>query len=166
MNSFTLCDIAGVDGLQVMKALVGQEVDRIAPFQSLEAEIEGISCSVLRLCEGNFRLSWQGKNRRLLSYLESTAAGQRVWVQQFPWLSAILLPERISLDHLIELAVAKPPFRLSALALHCAAPARIVGRSILVWRHPIQGREQIELHLAAQQQQAIESLLTPPLLQT
>jgi hypothetical protein len=151
-----LWDIAGVDGLQVMKTLFGEQVDRIAPFQSLEAELDSTSCSVLRLCEGNFRLHWSGTPDRLESMLQSAATGQRVWVKQLPWLVSVTLPTDVNLAKLAQVAIAKPPFSLPSLALHCAAPARLETLSILVWRHTLQTSEILELHTAKQALNTLE----------
>jgi len=145
-----LWDIAGVDGLQVMKRLLGDRCDRIAPFQSLEAEIDHIPCSILRLCEANFRLRWTGDATHLQTLLTAAASHQQVWVKQFPWLASVRLTAEMSVEQLAKIAIAKPPFSLPSLALNCAAPARINGLSCLVWRHSIQHTETIELHTARQ----------------
>lgn len=163
-----LWDIAGVDGLQVMKALFGEACDRIAPFQSFEVELEQIPCSVLRLCEGNFRLRWAGDIPHLRSILHSVTATQRVWVKQFPWLRSLQLSDHMTISQLScsaisptgeLLCIAKPPFSLQSLAINCAAPARIDGISVLVWRHTMQGAEHIELHTAWQSIQQLEQSL-------
>ncbi|HIK54231.1 MAG TPA: hypothetical protein IGS37_03595 [Synechococcales cyanobacterium M55_K2018_004] len=165
-EKLVLWDVAGVDGLQVMKRVFGEQSDRIAPFQSLETDLHGLPCSVLRLCEGNFRICCPEKiccpeNRETLpGALRAAAANCRVWVKQFPWLTAMLLPEEMSLAALAEIARPKPPFHLKALALNCAAPARIEGIAVLVWRHPRQGKERLELHLAQTQWKRVETLVT------
>lgn len=156
-TSNLLWDIAGVDGLQVMQSLIGDRVDRIAPFQSLATELDRIPCSVLRLCEGNFRLRWSGDRDRLQSILNAATAEKRVWVKQFPWLSTIQLPNDMNVARLAEMAIAKPPFSLASLALHCAAPARINSISVLVWRHAIDNIETIELHIATHHLQSIKN---------
>lgn len=67
-------DIAGVDGLQVVKSLAKcDRISCIAPFQSIETTIAGNPCSILRLCEGNFRLAWLGDS----SVLEQAIQGYR-----------------------------------------------------------------------------------------
>lgn len=159
-DSIQLWDIAGVDGLQVMKTVVGPSIDRIAPFQSMEVKIDQVPCSILRLCEGNFRIRFQGDASDLLLRLNTAIEGQRVWLQQFPWLGSMLAPEAIALRDLSSIAIPKPPFHLSALALHCAAPARMDGISVLVWRHLLDGRDRLELQVARTQFEAIATRLT------
>ncbi|GAB4376849.1 MAG: hypothetical protein Kow00121_24740 [Elainellaceae cyanobacterium] len=139
-------DIAGIDGLAVAKTLFGESVNHIAPFQSLETHLNGMPCSVLRLCEGNFRVS--GHSAELAQINQLIPINQRVWVKQLDWLSAIVIPEAIGLSRLTELAIAKPPYRLSSLAVNCAVPARIQGIAVLVWRHSVQEQPAFELHLA------------------
>jgi hypothetical protein len=151
-----LWDVAGVDGLQVMKTLFGAGCDRIAPFQSFETALDQTPCSVLRLCEGNFRLHWLGDANQLQSRLDTATKGQRVWVKQFPWLVSVQLPPALDTVRLSQLAIAKPPFSLPALALNCAAPARIEALAVLVWRHTRQTTEILEFHIAKQSLETLE----------
>jgi hypothetical protein len=90
--------------------------------------------------------------------LQDTIAHQRAWVKHFPWLSSVQM-ESIALSELGAIAIPKPPFRLSSLALNCAAPARIEGRSVLVWRRVYRDREILELHTATQDVPLITSVL-------
>ena len=63
MNDFTVLqpwDMAGADGLVAARALFGESVDRLAPFQSMETTLEGLPCAVLRLCDRNFRVTYPG----------------------------------------------------------------------------------------------------------
>lgn len=144
-----LWDIAGVDGLQVARALFGEAIDRISPFQSLEALLQDQPCSVLRLCEGNFRVAWQSDSPTTFAQIAHPAQqDKRVWVKQFPWLGAIAVPESARLTRLFELAVPKPPHRLIGIQPDCAAPARIDGISVLVWRHVVADQPAFELHAA------------------
>lgn len=159
INCHPLWDIAGVDGLQVMQSLFGDRVDRIAPFQSLEAELDRTPCSILRLCEGNFRVRWQGEAAILKSRLDTVITTKQVWVKQFSWLVSLVLPEAIDPALLAQVAIPKPPFRLQSLALHCALPARIEGIAVLVWWHPLQGKNVLELHASEQQLSQVKSLL-------
>jgi hypothetical protein len=151
LTQHQLWDIGGVDGLQVAQTLFGESVQRLSPFQSLETSLEGLSCSVLRLCEGNFRIACNGADQILEQHLRAAQPGRQVWVKQLPWLSAIALPDAIGMVHLQNLAVPKPPHRLTGLPLHCATPARIDGISVLIWRHLIAQQPAIELHTAANQ---------------
>ncbi|MDX2214986.1 MAG: hypothetical protein SFY66_16985 [Oculatellaceae cyanobacterium bins.114] len=154
-----LWDVAGVDGLQVMKTLFGDQCDRIAPFQSFEAELDHTPCSVLRLCEGNFRIRWAGDADHLKSMLYSVTTDQRVWVKQFPWLVSVQLPHTLDTVKLSQMAIAKLPFSLTSLALNCAAPARIETLSVLVWRHTLQTTETLELHTARKSLEMLEHSL-------
>ena len=98
LDRYQLWDIAGVDGLQVVKSLTKcDRVTTIAPFQSLETTINGDHCAILRLCEGNFRIGWQGDRAVLESALEPLIKNQRVWVQRFNWLGAITIPESVDI---------------------------------------------------------------------
>ena len=49
-------DFAGVDGGLVARALFGEAAARLSVWQSLDTDWDGSPCSVLRLCEGNFRI--------------------------------------------------------------------------------------------------------------
>ena len=55
-----LWDMAGVDGLEVAQTLFGEKVGHLAPFQSLETVVQDKDCSVLRLCDRNFRIVYPG----------------------------------------------------------------------------------------------------------
>jgi len=159
-DSIHLWDVAGIDGLQVMKTLFGPQVDRIAPFQSLDATLNQTPCSLLRLCEGNFRIRFSADTTPSQLSLEAATQGYRVWIKQFAWLGSLLLPPGIAPATLAPMAIAKPPFQLKSLAPYCAAPARIDGISVLVWRHPIEGRDRLELHLAHRDLWVVRSRLT------
>lgn len=151
LTQHQLWDIGGIDGLQVAQSLFGESVHRLAPFQSLETTLEGLPCSVLRLCEGNFRVAWNQHEQILKQKLQLAQLDQCVWVKQFPWLSSIALPDAIGMSYLLNLAIPTPPHRLTGLPLHCAAPARIDGISVLIWRHLIAQQPAIELHIATHQ---------------
>ncbi|MBD2465070.1 hypothetical protein H6G89_29105 [Oscillatoria sp. FACHB-1407] len=155
-----LWDIAGIDGLQVMKTLFGDGCDRIAPFQSFETELDHTPCSILRLCESNFRIRWLGEPNDLESMLHSVTKDQRVWVKQFPWLVSVQLPHDLDIVQLSQIAIAKPPFSLPSLASNCAAPARIETLSVLVWRHTLQTSETLELHTAKHSLETLEQSLS------
>lgn len=158
-NDYQLWDIAGVDGLQVAKSLFGDEVGCIATFQSIETTLSGCPCSVVRLCEGNFRIAWQG-NSTILEEAVQRVQGRRAWFKRFDWLGAIALSESVGLTHLPQIAVAKPPHRLKGMLLNCAAPARIEGAAILVWRHFVLGQSAFELHTAVKDLETVKVRLT------
>ncbi|MGF1516653.1 MAG: hypothetical protein ACFCVB_02450 [Nodosilinea sp.] len=138
-------DMAGADGLVAARALFGEAVDHLAPFQSLETELEGEACSVLRLCDRNFRLTYPGPLDQLIAPLNL-----QLWVTQLPWMAAITLPV-VSLPALAAQATARAPHRLSPLPLHRAVPAHVAKISVLMWHHSIAGQPTLELHLANSQ---------------
>ena len=151
-----LWDFAGIDGLQLAKRL-DRAADRLAPFQSLETTIDHQSCSLLRLCEGNFRL-------RVLSCVDLAAlqgqqCGLRVWVKQCAWMGAITLPESFGLRQLPRLAIPKPPHRLAGMLADRAVPARINGISVLIWQHAIFGQPAFELQTATKDVATIQTAL-------
>ena len=155
-----LWDFAGIDGLQLAKRLVGNAVERIAPFQSLETTINCGTCSLLRLCEGNFRLRIYSHAPEFGLYILSLQSDLQVWVKQCQWIAAIALPESVGLNALAEIAVPKPPYRLKQMSINSAAPARIDGTSVLIWRHFIQGQPVFELHTAAAALETVKLKLT------
>lgn len=147
LNPPHLMDIAGTDGLQVVQSLVGESVQSIAPFQSVETRLASEDCSVLRLGEYNFRLSWQGNGSALQNAIRHASTGYHAWAKSLDWMKAIVIPDA-SLISIAELAVVKPPHRLQGLATNRAVPVRIQGISVLIWRHPIAGTPALELHIA------------------
>jgi hypothetical protein len=153
----SLWDWAGVDGLQFGKALFGEPIGKIAPFQSIETHYQDIPCSVLRLCEGNFRLSLPREISLEGALAQSTHF--RIWIKPCEQLTTIILPEAIALDLLPQIAVTKPIYRLEAIAPHCALPARIENIAVLVWRHTLQGQAIIELQVSLQDQDALRAKL-------
>jgi hypothetical protein len=144
LATYTRWDITGIDGLQLTKLWFGSGVDRIAPFQSLETTWGDKSCSVLRLCEGNFRISCAESPAQI-----NIPQNYRGWVKQFDWLGAIAIPD-VALSCLEEIAIPKPPYRLSHLKLNCALPARIDGIAVLIWRHLLHHQSVIEIHTTQQ----------------
>lgn len=161
-----LWDFAGVDGLQLAKGLVGKAVERIAPFQSLETTINAQPCSLLRLCEGNFRLRIYRNYPEFASYIESLQSSLRVWAKQCQWMTATALPESVGLSWLAKIAVPKPPYRVQQMSLNSAAPTRIDGISVLIWRHSIQGQPVFELHTAVAALERVKAKLISEMLKT
>jgi hypothetical protein len=148
LERYQLWDVAGVDGLQFVKSLAKcDRISSIAPFQSIETSINGYPCSILRLCEGNFRLAWQGDSS-VLEQAQQEIQGYRAWLKRFEWLGAIAIPESMGIDYLPQIAVAKPPYRLTGLPCDRAVPARIDDISVLVWRHLVLDQPIFELHTA------------------
>jgi hypothetical protein len=142
LDTYQRWDLAGIDGLALMKTWFSEAVERIAPFQSLETEWQGQPCSLLRLCEGNFRLS-----TRANIILPSIPVEQRVWLKQFKWLAAIALPEA-EFANLKQIAIPKPPHRLMGLPQNCAVPARLNSTAVIIWRHEIENVPMLEIHTA------------------
>lgn len=137
-----LWDIAGIDSLEVAQRLFGEAVGYLAPFQSLETVVAGQDCSVLRLCDRNFRIAYPGPLNQHIAPLQAS-----VWIKQYSWLSAVFLPES-QLSHLANQATVRPPHRLANLPNHQAVPAQLDDIAILIWRHPTQGSPTVELHTA------------------
>ena len=150
-----LWDLAGIDGLQLAKRL-DAAADRLALFQSLETTIDQQPCSLLRLCEGNFRLRVQSQVD-IAALLQVQPSGWRVWVKQCVWMSAIALPESVGFRQLPKLAIPKPPHRLAGMVVDRAVPVRINGFAALLWRHSVCGQPAFELHTASQN---LERLVT------
>ena len=138
-------DMAGADGLVAARALFGEVVDHLAPFQSLETELEGEACSVLRLCDRNFRITYPGPLDQLIAPLNL-----QLWVTQLPWMAAIIFPSA-SLPALAAQATVRAPHRLPPLPLHRAVPTQVAQISVLMWHHPMAGQPALELHLANSQ---------------
>ncbi|TVQ20574.1 MAG: hypothetical protein EA367_08335 [Leptolyngbya sp. DLM2.Bin15] len=156
LHPTSLIDLAGQDGLQGAIALFGAQVNRIAPFQSTSVQWQGVSGSLLRLCENNFRLRWQGDETAMIGALQSAAGS--IWVRSLPWLTAIAYPAAI-LDDLVIPITPTPPHQLTGLPLHCAAVGRLEGRSLLVWHYGLDGQPVVELQMAAVDQGIISRLL-------
>lgn len=135
-------DLAGVDGLRVAQQLLGPAVTQLAPFQSLETTLDGQDCSVLRLCDRNFRLAYDGDLAEQLNPL-----GARTWLKRLDWMGAIALPDDY-FPQLLAHASVRLPHRLQDLPLHCAVLAQLGAISVLIWRHPIARQPAIEIHAA------------------
>lgn len=138
----SLWDMAGIDGLAAAKYLVGEKVGYLAPFQSMETVLEGQDCSVLRLCDRNFRFVYPGPLDQLAAPLQGN-----IWLKQFDWLTRMSLPINF-LSQIISQATVRPPHRLEQLPDHRATPAQFQGIPLLIWQHPSQGKPSVELHVA------------------
>ncbi|MEO0396308.1 MAG: hypothetical protein AAF243_10050 [Cyanobacteria bacterium P01_A01_bin.137] len=150
MNS-SLWDLAGVDGLAVAKQLFGEEVGHLGPFQSLETVLEDKDCSVLRLCDLNFRISYPGPLHQLVDPIQAN-----IWLNQFDWLSRLYPPINL-LSQIISQATVRPPHRLDIIPNHHAVPAQLHDIPLLIWQHPIQKQRGLELHLACQDRERLAS---------
>lgn len=146
-------DMAGADGLVAARALFGEAVDHLAPFQSMDTTLEGLPCAVLRLCNRNFRVTYPGPfNQRV------AALNLNLWVKQLDWLGAIALPAE-SLPAIAALATVRAPHRLSRLPLHRAVPAQVAHIAVLIWHHPLAEKSGLELHLARHQIETFWALI-------
>lgn len=156
MNEFKITqpwDMAGADGLVAARALFGEAIDHLAPFQSMETTLEGLPCAVLRLCDRNFRITYPSALDQIVA-----AVQLQVWVNQLGWMGAIALPAE-QLPAVTAQATVRAPHRLHGLPLHCAVPAQISALPVLLWHHPIAGQPALELHFAKAQSADFYSLI-------
>lgn len=160
LPGYHLWDVVGVDGLQVAQALASDGVTKLAPFQSLETQVAGSHCAVLRLCEGNFRLGLQGRSEEFECLLRQAQVKARVWASRYDRLGAIAVPEAAGLELLPPIATTKAPYRLVELQPDCAVPAQIDHLSVLIWRHPLLGQPAFELQAVVQDIKAIKATLS------
>lgn len=149
-----LWDMAGVDGLSVAQQIFGTEVGYLAPFQSMETVLDHKNCSVLRLCDRNFRISYPGTFK---SYVEPFQAD--IWCQQFDWLTSLVLPTNL-FSTILSYATVRPPHRLKNLPDHQAVPIQLGGIPVLLWRHPHQGKASLELHFAKNDLKILQKIIT------
>ncbi len=150
-----LWDLSGVDSLEVAQSLFGEEVTYLSPFQSVETSLAGRACSVLRLCDRNFRIRYSGPLDKSVLSLQRC-----VWVKQYDWLGSLTLPIE-QLPKLIENATARAPHRLTSLPNHQAVPARSKDIPLLIWRHTIQEMPAVELHAAQSEIDRLKQLVDP-----
>ncbi|EDX87336.1 hypothetical protein S7335_5044 [Synechococcus sp. PCC 7335] len=131
MSDYVLWDFAGVDGLQAAIALFSPAISRIAPFQSLTTDFNHQPCSVLRLCENNFRVALSEK----LAFDHAIAElNLKVWSK--PCSAATwTIPTDLGLARLPKIALTKPIHTLTPFPLERAVPARINQIAILAWHH-------------------------------
>ncbi len=148
LSDYHLWDFAGVDGLQMAKALFGPAADTIAPWRSLELSWQGQSLSLLRLCENNFRIGVQGNPQPLVVALQTVSADYKVWWRVCDRMVSWAMPTAIGVDLLEPLAMPKPPHRLIGLPDDCALPCRIEGIAVVLWRHRLLGQSALELQTA------------------
>ncbi len=151
----TLWDMAGVDGLEAAQSLFGEEVIYLSRFQSVETVLAGKECSVLRLCDRNFRIRYSGPLDQLITPLQYCA-----WIKQYDWLNALTFPIE-QLPTFIENATTRAPHRLTNLPNHQALPARFKDVPLLIWRHNIQGSPAVELHVAQTDLDRLSEQLEP-----
>ena len=137
-----LWDIAGTKGLEMAISLFGEAASQLGSFQSLETELEGESCSVLRLGDRNFRIAYaSSKHQRLSAQLANCGFSQH------NWLSGITLPIK-QLPALSQQATVRPPHRLANLPDNQAVPAQLDGIAVLIWRHVVRSHPTVDIHTA------------------
>jgi hypothetical protein len=158
--NYYLWDFAGVDGLQVAIALFSTEVTHLAPFQSLTAEFNHQPCSVVRLCENNFRVALPTGDDAIQGAIANL--GLKVWVKRGDRTATLLLPAEEGLERLSQIATTKPIYTLSPFPLHRAVPARINGIAILAWHHLWNGQPKLAIQTAIQDSEVIQSAFGIP----
>ena len=151
---YQLWDFAGVDGLQVAISLFSPAVSYLAPFQSFSAALGHQPCSVLRLCENNFRVAAPEDVdfARAITQLEL-----KIWVKPSPTAN-LVMPAALGLSRLAQIATTKPLFTLNPFPLNRAVPVRIDGAAILAWHHLWQGQPTLLIQAAATDFQAIQRM--------
>lgn len=156
LDDYVLWDFAGVDGLQAAIALFTPAVSRISPFQSLTTEFNQQPCSVLRLCENNFRvaLSEQKDFGKSIATLKL-----KVWSKPCS-ATTFTLSAGLGLARLSKIATTKPPYTLSPFPCDRAVPARIDGFAILAWHHSWRSQPRLDIQTASAHANRIHKALT------
>lgn len=143
-TDYDLWDFAGVDGLQAAIALFTPAISHIAPFQSLTTNFNHQPCSVLRLCDNNFRVALSEKQAfdQAISTLNFN-----VWCKPCPAVT-LVIPTDVGLAYLPKIATTKPRYTLDLFPCDRAVPARINGIAILVWHHSWYGQPKMDIQMA------------------
>lgn len=145
MSEYVLWDFAGVDGLQAAIALFTPAISRIAPFQSLTARLNHQPCSVLRLCENNFRVALS----TTLDFDRAIAdLALKVWSKPCS-ATTLVVPTDLGLARLPQIATTKPLHTLKTFPCDRAVPARINGAAILAWHHSWLGQPRLTIQTAS-----------------
>ncbi|MBE9065033.1 hypothetical protein [cf. Phormidesmis sp. LEGE 11477] len=140
-----LWDFAGADGLQAAIALFTPAISHTAPFQSLSATFNRRPCSVLRLCENNFRVALSEQ----LAFDEAIAAlNLKVWSKPCPAVN-LIVPTELGLKRLPEIATTKPLYTLTPFPCDRAVPAHIDAITVLAWHHLWQEQPRLTIQTAA-----------------
>jgi len=160
LSRYQLWELAGVDGLQLVKRLASDVVEKIAPFQSIDFIFTGYQYSVLRLGEGKYRLGLYGDlgtygGLNFEEAITSAKIGLQVWAKPCDTMQTLAIPEATALDLLPRIAVVKPPHHLEELPPNCAVPATIQEIPTLIWRHRLLSEAVFELHSAVQDAETI-----------
>lgn len=155
MTDPALWDFAGPDGLALARALFGPEASALSVYQSLETQWGGAACSLLRLCENNFRVS--GAADGFAEAFKSAAIGKRIWIK--PSRLASLFLGEDALASLPPVCSPKPPHRLAGLPPGRAVPASVGACAVLVWRHSVGGVPAVEIQTAPRDLSVLRDLL-------
>lgn len=154
---YSLWDFAGVDGLQAAIALFTPAISHIAPFQSFTTDFNHQPCSVLRLCENNFRVALSAQ----LAFDQSVAAlNLKVWSKPCS-ASSLVIPTDLGLTHLAKIATTEPLYTLNPFPCDRAVPARINGIAILAWHYLWVGQLRLEIQTASHHVDAIRRAFLP-----
>ncbi len=148
-----LWDFAGTDGLALAQALFGPQAAHLAAYQSCETEFSDAPCSLLRLCEVNFRVGVFDDTGGLADALQAEATDRRVWVK--PSRLSVIVVKEDALATLPKFAVVKPPHRLAGLPADHAVPVRLDGCAALLWRHAVRGVPALEIQVASHDRDAV-----------
>lgn len=156
LGRYQLWDVAGIDALQLVRLLCSDAVAKLALFQSLDVIFTGYQYSVLRLGEEKFRLSLYGElgDYGGLTFLETIAQSQiglQVSAKFCDQIKAIALKASCA-DN--------APHSLARLQSNRAAPTRVEGFQVLIWRHQLLSQPVLEFHARVGDADAIEVKLS------
>ncbi|MBW4652644.1 MAG: hypothetical protein KME20_06340 [Kaiparowitsia implicata GSE-PSE-MK54-09C] len=154
--AYTLWDFAGRDGLQAALQLFGPRANRIAPFQSFSTSWQQQPCTVLRLCQHNFRVALP---EGAALDLATQALDLSLWVKPCATLATVFLPRAEGLERLPNLATTNPLYRLDPLPLDCAVPARIGNCAVLIWHHTWNTQPYLAIQTVTTQQDFIRQVV-------
>ena len=168
LSQYQLWDITSIDGLQLVKVLVGEVGTQITLFESIDFIFTGYQYSVLRLGEEHFRLGLYGElgtygGLNFQETLTQAMTGLQVSVRKCNEISAgnittsarsmrltaycaIALPQSSGLNILSKTAIVEPPYRLEEMPLNRAVAAKIEDIPVLIWRHQLLSQRVFELH--------------------
>ncbi|MEL6469805.1 MAG: hypothetical protein AAFQ74_08760 [Cyanobacteria bacterium J06623_4] len=149
-----LWDFAGIEALTVAQTLFGESVADLAAFQSLETSLKGKDCSVLRLCDRNFRILYSDDIKPIISSLSCN-----VFVHQYSWLTSFSLPAD-RLKALTINATVRAPHRLTNLPNHQAVPAQLENMAMLIWQHSSSKTPTIDIHTALRHENQLKAKIT------
>ncbi|MGD1866987.1 MAG: hypothetical protein ACFB0D_20740 [Phormidesmis sp.] len=151
-----LWDISGADGLAIAQTLFGQSVSYLAPFQSLETVLEENPCSVLRLCNRNFRILSSSPIPQHLIPQHLIPQAHTASIHQYSWLQTFSISPQ-QLHQLTQKATVRAPHRLTNLPNHQAVPAQLDDIALLIWQHSSAHRPSIDIHTSHSSAKLLES---------